>query len=131
MKVVVLGASPNPNRYSYKAVSLLKSKGYDVVAIGIRDGEINGVPIIKGKPDIDNVHTVTLYLNPVRQREYYDYILKLKPQRVVFNPGTENPELQEILRQNNINYVEACTLVMLTIGVFDKVETTEQFYRSF
>ena len=131
MKVIVLGASPNPNRYSYKAVSLLKDKGYDVIAVGIRDGEINGVPIVKGKPQIPDIHTVTLYLNPQRQREYYDWIISLNPQRVVFNPGTENPEFQSILKEKGINFVEACTLVMLTIGVFDQIETTEQFYRSF
>jgi len=99
--------------------------------VGIREGEINGVPIIKGKPQIHDVHTVSLYLNPQRQREYYDWIISLNPQRVVFNPGTENPEFQSILKEKNINFVEACTLVMLTIGLFDRIETTQQFYRSF
>ncbi len=118
MKVVVLGASPNPARYSYKAVRLLLRHGHEPIPIGIREGEIDGIKIIKGMPQVNDVHTVTLYLGPARQKQYYDYILSLKPQRVIFNPGTENPELEQMLTARGIETVENCTLVMLHTGIF-------------
>lgn len=118
MKVVVLGASPNPARYSYKAVRLLLRHGHELIPIGIREGEIDGIKIIKGTPEVGDVHTVTLYLGPARQKQYYDYILSLKPQRVIFNPGTENPELEQILTARGIETVENCTLVMLHTSIF-------------
>ena len=105
MKVVVLGASPNPARYSYKAVRLLLRHGHEPIPIGIREGEIDGIKIIKGMPQVNDVHTVTLYLGPARQKQYYDYILSLKPQRVIFNPGTENPELEQMLTARGIETV--------------------------
>lgn len=117
-KTVVIGASPNPERFSYKAVKLLTAHNHPVVAVGIRDGEISGVEIKKGKPEIENVHTVTLYVGAQRQPEYYDYIFKLNPQRIVFNPGTENDELYSKARENGIEVIEHCTLVMLNSGVY-------------
>src|SRR4051794_1327668 len=92
-KTVVLGASQNPGRYSNMAVKRLASHQHPVVAIGRRTGKINDIDIIKGQPVEEEVDTVTLYLNPQNQKEYYDYILSLNPKRIIFNPGTENDEL--------------------------------------
>jgi predicted CoA-binding protein len=111
---VVLGASPNPGRYSYLAVIKLMSHGHDVMPIGIREGEVNGVKIVKGTPFVKDVDTVTLYLNPERQKQYYDYILGLHPKRIIFNPGTENQELEKLALDNGIEPMEACTLVLLS-----------------
>jgi hypothetical protein len=116
--VVVLGASPNPDRFSYKAVKRLIRHQYQVVAIGKRKGTIGDVPIITGQPHVDNVHTVTMYLAPYHQGEIFDYLLSLRPGRVIFNPGTESPELEEWLESYKIEIVHDCTLVMLTTGRF-------------
>ena len=89
-KTVVIGVSENQSRYSSMAVSRLKNKGIDVVAVGLRAGILYGIPILTGKPEIDNVHTVTLYIRPEIQKPLYEYILSLKPKRIIFNPGTEN-----------------------------------------
>lgn len=115
-KTVVIGASDNPERYSYKATVALQKHQHEVIPVGIQNGEINGIPIIKGKVDITNVDTITLYVGRKNQLYWYDYIIGLKPKRVIFNPGTENPELEELLQQNKIEAIEACTLVMLSIG---------------
>ena len=115
-KTVVIGASTNPDRYGYMATVALQKKNHIVVPVGIKEGEINGEKILLGKPDIKDVETVTLYVGPMNQPEWYDYIISLKPTRVIFNPGTENPEFENLLRKNNIEPVEACTLVMLSIG---------------
>jgi predicted CoA-binding protein len=113
---VVLGASPNPNRYSYLAVSRLAGKGHPVLAIGKKDGQIGDTPITKEHPVPEDVDTVTLYMNPVLQQEYYDYILQLHPKRIIFNPGTENDELATLASSKGIEPVEACTLVLLSTG---------------
>jgi predicted CoA-binding protein len=115
-KTLVLGASPNPTRYSFTAVRTLKSQGHTAIPVGIKEGNIAGIEIEKGQPDHEGVHTITLYLNPKRQQQYYDYILSLRPKRIIFNPGTENPELMQIARDNGIEVEVACTLVMLAIG---------------
>ena len=115
-KTVVLGATPNPARYAYLAVQKLTRYGHEVVPVGIHAGEIAGIPIQTGQPALSDVHTVTLYLRDSRQAEYYDYILSLRPQRIIFNPGAENPELARLARENGIEPEEACTLVMLSIG---------------
>ncbi|MCA6462636.1 MAG: CoA-binding protein [Sediminibacterium sp.] len=117
-KTVVLGASDNPSRYSFLAVERLREKGHPVVAVGKREGKINDTLILTGEPLVNDVDTVTLYLNPVLQVAAYDYILGLKPRRVIFNPGTENDELEEMLRSKGIEPVEACTLVMLAAGMY-------------
>ena len=122
MKTIVLGASPNPERYAYEAVVRLLSKGHEVVPIGIRQGKTAGdLDIINGMPLIENVHTVTLYISPDVQAEYYDYILNtIQPKRIIFNPGTENAEFIKLIKLSGLNIeVEiACTLVMLNLGVF-------------
>jgi len=115
-KTVVLGASTNTSRYSNIAVNRLKNHGYEAVPVGIRKGEIAGINILNGSPEIEGVDTITLYLNPTRQVEYYDYILGLKPNRIIFNPGTENAELMKLAEAQGIETVIACTLVMLSIG---------------
>lgn len=112
-RTLVLGASPNPIRFSYKAVKSLIRHGYEVVPIGIREGDIMWQKIIVGKPKMTDIHTITIYLNPENQKEYYDYILELAPKRLIFNPGSENQELIEIAMKNNIEVSIACTLIML------------------
>ena len=111
-KTLVIGASLNPLRYSYKAIHKLVDKGHPVLAIGLRIGEVAGVEIIKNNKSFENINTISLYLNPQRQVAFYDYIVLLKPKRVLFNPGTENPEFYTILKENNIEFEEACTLVV-------------------
>jgi len=112
-KTLVLGASLNPSRYSNLAINRLVNYGHIVKAIGLKKGTVAGVDISTEKEDFENIDTVTLYLNPKRQEEYYDYIISLKPKRVIFNPGTENPEFYKMLQKNNIETEVACTLVLL------------------
>jgi len=113
-----LGASTNPRRYSNIAIKRLVSHKQPTVAIGLREGEVAGVEIAKNEVDFEDVDTITLYLNPQNQKRYYDYILSLEPKRVIFNPGTENPELYALLRKNNIEIEVACTLVMLATNQY-------------
>lgn len=115
---VVLGASVNPQRYSHLAVQRLTAHGHPVIAIGNKPGDIDGTPIQIATLPADKVDTVTLYLNPTHQKEYYDYILSLKPRRIIFNPGAENKELYDLAQANGIEPVEACTLVLLSTGQF-------------
>ena len=117
-KTVVLGASPNPQRYSYLAVRRLLAHGHEVVAIGRRKGRINETEIIVDHPPIENVDTITLYLNAKNQQQYYDYILSLHPRRIIFNPGAENDDLAALAAKNNIEPMEACTLVLLSTGQY-------------
>ncbi|WP_347159214.1 CoA-binding protein [Pontibacter chitinilyticus] len=113
-KTVVLGATDNPSRYAYKAAHRLQQHGYEVVPVGIRKGEVAGKPIINDKSKaIEDVDTVTLYVGPQNQPDWYDYILSLKPKRIIFNPGTENPELEQKAAKQNIETLHHCTLVML------------------
>ncbi len=115
---LVLGASPNPERYSYRAVRKLQEKQIPVIAIGKKEFEMDNITIRKGMPDVGPVHTVTLYLNAKNQEEYYDYILSLNPQRIIFNPGTMNEPFAEILEKENIEVVTDCMLAMLACGQF-------------
>ncbi len=117
LKTVVLGASTKAERYAYRATQKLQEHNIEVIPIGIRKGLCAGLPIVNDLPLIEGVHTITLYLNPVVQKDYYSYILSLKPQRVIFNPGTENPELVELLKKElpNTKIEIACTLVLLSL----------------
>jgi hypothetical protein len=117
-KTIVLGASPNPERYAFRAVTRLRQYGHETVPVGIRSGEIAGLPIQSGTPPETDVDTVTLYLGAARQKAYYDYILSLHPKRIIFNPGAENDELAALAREHGIEPVEGCTLVMLSIGTY-------------
>jgi len=118
-KTLVIGASENPERYSAKAIKALVSHNHEVVAIGLREGEVAGVPFNSLKKEFDNIDTVTLYVGPKNQPEYYEYIVGLKPQRVIFNPGTENPEFIEQLKAADIYPEIACTLVLLATGQYE------------
>lgn len=117
-KTVVLGASANPSRYSYLAVNRLAAHNHDVIAIGKRVSKINQVDILTNTPPEKDVDTVTLYLNANNQKQYYDYIVSLHPKRIIFNPGAENDELAELAVKNNIEPIEACTLVLLSTGQY-------------
>lgn len=118
MKTLVLGATTNKDRYSYKAIHNLIGKSHQVVAIGSKKGMALDIPIEIEKIPYHGVDTVTLYLNPQHQREYYDYIISLHPRRVIFNPGTENPEFYTLLKENGIEYEIACTLVLLATNQY-------------
>lgn len=115
---LVLGASDNPGRYSYLAVHRLRNHGHPVIAIGKKPGKVADVDISKEKSPQQGVDTVTLYLNPLHQKMYYDYIVSLNPKRIIFNPGTENDELAVLAEENGIKTLEACTLVMLSTGQY-------------
>ena len=117
-KTLVLGATPNPDRYAYRATQQLTAKGHEVVAVGKKTGEVEGITIQQGMPEVTDVDTITLYLNPTNQEEYYDYILDLKPQRIIFNPGTENPILSQRAKEQGIETEIGCTLVMLSVGTY-------------
>jgi len=117
-RTIVLGASPNPERYSHKAVIALDKKGHEVFPLGIKTGQIGDIDIITELPIINYVHTLTMYLRAEKQRPLYDYILKLKPKRIIFNPGAENPELAKMAIQQGIKVEDACTLVLLSTGQF-------------
>lgn len=112
-KTLVLGVSLKEQRYSNIAVNRLVENNHDVKAFGLREGEVAGVPIDTQLMDYKDIDTVTLYLNPKRQEDYYNYIIGLNPKRVIFNPGTENPEFYKLLSERNIEYEAACTLVLL------------------
>jgi predicted CoA-binding protein len=113
---VVLGASPNPVRFSYKAVKSLIRHEQEVVAVGFREGLIMDQEILVGMPHIEGVHTVSIYIGSSRQADYYDYIISLKPKRVIFNPGTVNPEFMGRLHREGIEPVAECMLVLLNEG---------------
>ena len=117
-KTLVIGASLNPDRYSNKAVLMLSNAGIPVTAFGLKKGSISNIQINTALKSYKNIHTVTIYLNPIHQEAYYDYIIKLKPKRVIFNPGTENPIFYRLLRESNVFYEIACTLVLLSTNQY-------------
>lgn len=117
-KTLVLGASDNPARYSYLAIQRLRDHGHPVAGIGRKNTKVADVTIDKEKIPLTGIDTVTLYLNPTHQQEYYDYIISLNPKRIIFNPGTENDTLVKLAKENNIKTMEACTLVLLSTGQY-------------
>lgn len=117
-KTLVVGASENPSRYSYMAIKSLLKHQHEVVAIGLKEGVVNGVKIETQHLPFKNIDTITLYINPAIQKEYYDYIFSLKPKRIIFNPGTENREFEKMARTKGIETEEACTLVMLSANQY-------------
>ena len=117
-KTLVLGASDNPSRYSYLAINRLRNNGHEVAAIGRKATTVADVNIETEKKDFKDIDTITLYLRPEHQKEYYNYILSLKPKRIIFNPGAENDELYDLAKENNIQPMEACTLVLLSTGQY-------------
>lgn len=117
-KTVVLGATPDSSRFAYKAAKMLLEYGYDMIPVGIKKGTVFGKPILNNNPEIEDVDTITLYVGPHNQENLYDYIIGLKPKRIIFNPGTENDELIKRAKLNNIDPVIGCTLVMLSVGTY-------------
>lgn len=114
-KTAIIGASTNPGRYAYIAAGMLTEYGHPILPMGIRAGEIYGQEILnlREKPPVTDVDTITLYLAPKNQKEWYEYLLSLRPKRIIFNPGTENQEFMRLAKAQNIEIVEGCTLVML------------------
>ena len=117
-RTLVFGVSLKVHRYSNLAINRLNDKGINVVAFGLKKGNVAGLEIVTELLDYDDIDTVTLYVNPLNQKEYYNYIISLKPQRIIFNPGTENPEFYKILDENNITFEVACTLTLLAINQY-------------
>lgn len=115
---MILGASTNPGRYSFMAAQRLNNYGHPFVLVGRRNGEVLGEEIKQSLDGVRDIDTVTLYLNPNNQRQYYDDIISLQPKRIIFNPGAENPELEQLASENGIEVIEACTLVMLSTGQY-------------
>lgn len=117
-KTLIIGASEKTNRYANMAASRLLQRGYAIEMIGARGGTVQGYPILTGLPALENIDTVTMYVGPNHQANYIDYLKNLQPRRVIFNPGTENPELERELKAAGIEPIEACTLVMLASGQY-------------
>lgn len=117
-KTLVIGASDHPSRYSYLAISRLRGHGHPVLGIGSREGKVGDVSFSKQRPEDRDINTITLYLNSRRQEDYYDYILSLNPERIIFNPGTENETLERLAAEKGIQVMEACTLVLLSTGAY-------------
>lgn len=117
-QTLIIGASEKIDRYSNMAAVRLKEHGVDFIPLGLKSGVVAGKEILTGKPDMKNIHTVTMYINPERQKDYYEYIFSLQPKRVIFNPGTENEDLAKQLESKGVEVVEGCTLVMLGSGQF-------------
>lgn len=115
---LVVGGSIKPERFANKAIRKLLDFGHTVSSIGLREGWVEGVKIQTGRPFLENVHTISLYINPKHQAAYYDYLTDLKPKRVVFNPGTENREFERLLANQGIDVTIHCTLVMLSEGSY-------------
>lgn len=117
-KTLILGATPNADRYAYRAAHMLTAKGHPIINIGIKQGEVANVKIEKPAKPYHDVDTITLYIGPDLQEQYYNYILETKPKRVIFNPGTENIEFEKMLGSHGIESLEACTLVLLSTGQY-------------
>ena len=117
-KTVVVGASSNPERYSYKAIEALVSHGVETGALGLREGTVAGISILRKPKPGDSADTISLYVGAQHLTEWQDAILSLTPQRVIFNPGTENPSFENLLRSKGINIEHACTLVLLATNQF-------------
>lgn len=117
-KTLIIGATNNPGRYANLAAHRLTAYGHDIINVGIKNGEVAGVPIERAGIIHSDVDTITLYVGPQHQSEYFDYILKTKPKRIIFNPGTENAELEILAEENGIETMDACTLVLLSTGQY-------------
>ena len=117
-KTLILGATTNPSRYAYLAANRLVQAGHQIINVGIKSGEIAGESIQSFETVHVDINTITLYLGPQNQKKYYKYILKTNPKRIIFNPGTENPELEELAKKQGIEVLEACTLVLLATNQY-------------
>ncbi len=117
-KTLVVGASEKSHRYSNKAIRKLLRYNHEVVPLAPRPGQVAGVPFVTGYPEIEDIHTITLYIGPSRQAVFYDYLLALKPNRIIFNPGTENDIFLQKAKAQGVETIQDCTLIMLESGVF-------------
>jgi predicted CoA-binding protein len=117
-KTLVLGATTDENRYASLCVERLLDHGHEVVPVGIKKGETHGIKIINDLPAIEGVDTVTMYVGARNQPQYYDFLLGLAPRRIIFNPGAENDELARLASEKGIQVMEACTLVLLSVGKY-------------
>jgi len=117
-KTLVVGASENPERYSYLATKLLVAHGHPVLCIGLKEGRIDDTPIVTGEPVLIDIHTITLYVNPSAQHALIPYLFSLNPRRIIFNPGTENEAFTMVAKQKGIETMDACTLVLLNTGQY-------------
>ena len=119
-KTVIVGATPNPSRYAYLAAHMLADYGHPIIPLSIKRGTVAGVDLLdlRQKPALEDIDTVTLYIGPRHQPEWYDYLLSIRPRRYIFKPGTENPELYRLIRAQGMEVVQACTLVMLRSGTY-------------
>ena len=117
-KTLIIGATNNPGRYASLAAHRLTAHGHSIINIGIKKGEVSGVPIERAGKIYEGVDTITLYVGAKHQTEYFDYILQTKPKRIIFNPGTENKELEDLVEENGIEAMHACTLVLLSTGQY-------------
>ncbi len=123
-KTIILGATPNPKRTAFQAVHALKQIEEELFLVGIREGEVGGLPIrktLEAQAKIPKVNTVTLYIGAKHQADWFDFVLSKSPKRVIFNPGTENPAFVTLLEKHNIEAIEACTLVLVRIGEYEKL----------
>ena len=118
MKTLVIGASENRERYSNMAIRELRKHGYEVIAVGAKKGQVEDVSIEIEVPPQEKVHTISLYLNPERQKTFYEQLLQLHPKRIIFNPGTENQTFEQLATDAGVEVLEACTLVMLRTGQY-------------
>jgi uncharacterized protein len=118
MNTLIMGASTNPERYAYKAAKSLLAHGHKIELVGQKEGEVLGNKIYTNYPDFEEVDTVTMYVGPKNQPDLYEYILKQKPRRIIFNPGAENPEFEKLAKSKGIEIEEACTLVLLATGQY-------------
>ena len=117
-RTLILGATTNPDRYAYLAAGRLTAAGHPIVPVGIKKGEVYGAAILHGIPEVEGIDTVTMYVGARHQPDYYDWLLHLRPRRIIFNPGTENPALMQLARRQQIEVVTGCTLVMLASGQY-------------
>ncbi len=118
-RTLILGASPNPDRYSFKATVRLLENGHPIFPVGLRVGNIVGNEILTNSPILENIDTLTLYVGPQNQQVYYDYMLnQIAPKRIIFNPGTENMELIRLAQEKGIETEIACTLVLLSLNEY-------------
>lgn len=119
-KTVIVGATTNPGRYAYLAAEMLTEYKHEIIPVGIKQGVVLGKTIlpVQSKPPVTDVDTITLYIGPQHQPEHYQYLLSLKPKRVIFNPGTENPEFEKMVEEAGAEALQACTLVLLRSGQY-------------
>lgn len=117
-KTLVVGGSLKPQRFSNRAINMLTDYGHPVVSVGLREGEVAGVQIQTGKPAFNDIDTITMYIGPQNQEEFYGYLIGLKPKRIIFNPGSENPEFEKKAKEAGIEVVNFCTLIMLGDGSY-------------